>query len=100
MRIYWSSIEYEYKESKNNLLGGFVYVFIKTSDVKNALEIILKEFKAEKLIPHDIEFIKPYNAETEWENANRTKHYNKLYKSALKTSEIIFDDFYATKTKR
>jgi hypothetical protein len=94
-RIYWSSIEYKYEQKETNLLGGFVYVFLKASDVRKALEIILKEFKNERIIPIDIEFIQPYKPKLEWENPEQTEHYHKLYSSAKKSTNLIFDKFYA-----
>ena len=94
-RIYWSSIEYEYDKRESNLNGGFVYVFIKAADVKDALEKILKEFENEKIIPFDIEFIKPYDSKLEWKNQEETKYYFELYSMAKKSAKVIFDKFYA-----
>ncbi len=94
-RIYWSSIEYVYKKPEGNLLGGFVYVFINAFDVRFALEKISKEFIRENLIIKDIEFIKPYHPEQEWNSTERTEHYSKLCKIAKKSSRVEFDTFYA-----
>lgn len=94
-RIYWSGIEYKYEEKETNKLGGFVYVFLKAKDVRNALELILSGLKAKELIPLDVEFVSVYDEETEWENTKQKEHYLNLYKSALKSSKIEFDNFYA-----
>jgi hypothetical protein len=94
-RIYWSSIEYKYDKNDSNLIGGFVYVFIKASNVRTALEKILKDFKNEKIIPVDIEFIQPYNPKLVWENQDQTEYYQELYTSAKKSTKLIFDKFYA-----
>ena len=93
-KIYWSGVEYSYEENKD-LKGGFVYVFIKAIDVRDALNLLLNGLKQENLIPLEIEFISPYSQDMEWENKKQTKHYSKLYNEALNTDIIIFDDFYA-----
>ena len=93
--IYWSSIEYHYNQDAKefgDLEGGIVYVFVKATDVREALEKYLKAFKANKMSPIEVEFISPYDERTEWENPATTKHYIELYKEALYTDEIIFDE--------
>jgi len=97
-KIYWSGIEYLYKsdsEEYGELVGGFVYVFIKASDVREALSKIIFELNNEKLNPIEIEFIKPYEEELEWETLDKTKHYMELYKKAESSEKLVFDDFYA-----
>lgn len=97
-KIYWSGIEYEYNENSveyKKLKGGFVYAFIKSNDVREALEIILSELNKNHLLPSTIEFVSPYEKEMEWETSKETSHYTKLYKTALKSSVVVFDDFYA-----
>jgi len=94
-RIYWSSIEFLYKKQKGNLLGGFVYVFISAFDVRIALKKISNEFILEDLIIKDIEFIKPYHPEQEWDSLERTKHYRQLCEIAEKSSRVEFDTLYA-----
>ena len=49
MTVYWTSVEYEYKY-KNNLRGGFVYIFIKARDAISAYEIIKEDLISKDLI--------------------------------------------------
>ena len=93
--IYWSSIEYHYNQDAKefgDLEGGIVYVFVKATDVREALEKYLKAFKANKMSPIEEEFISPYDERTEWESPEATKHYIELYKQALYADEVVFDE--------
>ncbi len=97
-KVFWSSIEYSYlkgSEGFGNLKGGFVYVFTKAYDVKEALANILEEFKGINLEPNEIEFIKPYETELGWETPEQTNHYLSLYNESDSSNETIFDAFYA-----
>jgi len=97
-KIFWSSIEFRYdKDSPDfkKLVGGFVYVFIKSFDVIEALERIQKAFKEKKLIPIDVEYINPYNPELEWENEEDHEKYLKLSDFAFQSGLVVFDDFYS-----
>jgi hypothetical protein len=98
--IYWSCIEFHYKQrpqtkENTNLKGGFVYAFIKAFDVRDALDMIIISLKKNKLQPIEIEYIKPYEKNIQWESKKQTKHYLELYKEAKRTDEVIFDDLYA-----
>ena len=97
-KIFWSSIEFRYDKGSpdfENLVGGFVYVFIKSFDVIEALEKIQKAFKERKLTPIEIEHISPYNPELEWENEDETKKYTELSEFAFRSGLVEFDDFYS-----
>jgi hypothetical protein len=94
MKVYWSSIEYTYS-SKKNLKGGFVYVFVKAFDVREALAKLLAAFDEKKMTPNEIEYIMPYDVDTEWETSKQTSKFLELNNAALKSDEVIFDDFYA-----
>lgn len=94
MKIYWSSIEYSYSDNKD-LKGGFVYAFIKAFDAREALKKLLPAFDEKGMVPIEIEFIMPYDVETEWETAKETSNFLKLNKAALKSDEVVFDVFYA-----
>ncbi len=100
--IYWSSIEYSYRteaEEFESLEGGFVYVFIKAFDVQEALSIILKEFKKGNLEIIQVEFIKPYEEDIEWETPEQTLHFLHLFNKAKDCDALIYDDFYAYENK-
>lgn len=97
-KIYWTGVEYSYGKKSDNykeLKGGFVYAFINAIDVREALGKLLKELKKQDLNPLEVEFISPYDEEMEWETNEQTNHYLGLYEEALKSEEVVFDDFYA-----
>lgn len=94
MKVYWSSVEYLYS-GKKNLNGGFVYAFVKAFDVREAFAKLLAVFDEKKMIPVEIEYIMPYDIETEWETPEETFKFLELNSAALKSNEVIFDNFYA-----
>jgi len=102
-KIYWTSIEYRYDENSTEskkLKGGFVYAFIKANDVRDALENFLGELRVLNLSPVEIEFVKPYDKALEWETPADTKLYLSLYREAKKSTNAIFDVFYAFERKK
>jgi len=97
MKIYWTSIEFKFlKESPNfeNYKGGLVYAFVKASDAKNALMKFEDSLKENKLRSSDIEFVKPYDEELEWEDDEQTAHFINLYQEAVKNNDVVLDDWY------
>jgi hypothetical protein len=99
-KVFWTGIEYSYMEDAEEygkLKGGFVYAFIKAHDVRDALDKIIDKLKIMRLKPIEIEFLKPYEKELEWETEEQTKHYLNLYKQTIKTNDISFDNFHAYK---
>jgi hypothetical protein len=92
-RIYWSSIEFKYKNDQN-IEFGYTYIFLRAKDVRDCLSKILKALEVENLKPIDIEFIKPYSKETKWEDPERNEHYKKLVQIAEKKKYVI-DHLYA-----
>jgi len=100
--IFWSSIEYHYSDKSSDfkkLDGGFVYVFIKSFDVREALDLILESLDKQNLVPFNIEFISPYDKEIDWESIDQSNHYLELYNVANNSSDVIYDDFYAYEKK-
>lgn len=99
-KVFWTGIEYSYmigSEEYGNLKGGFVYVFIKAFDAKEALNKITHKLNKIKLEPIEVEFLKPYEIEMAWDTSKQTNYYLNLYKEADDKDEIIFDKFYAYK---
>ena len=97
-KVFWTGIEYSYmigSEKYGNLKGGFVYAFIKAYDVREALTKITDQLNKISMEPIEIEFLKPYEKNLEWETIEQTKHYLDLYKQSNKTNDIIFDIFHA-----
>ncbi len=97
-KVYWCGIEYSYKKGSpdfGKLKGGFVYVFVKASDVREALEKILNELNEKHLNPIEVDFVSPYDEDMEWETTDQTSNYTRLFEEASNSTEVIFDDFYA-----
>ncbi len=97
-KVYWSGVEYTYEYGSpdyGRLKGGFVYIFARAFDVREALDKILTDLKNHDIAPVEIEFISPYDKEMEWEEESQKKRYMELYNTALKSEQVIFDDFYA-----
>lgn len=94
MTVYWTSVEYEYK-FKNNLRGGFVYIFIKARDAISAYEIIKEDLTSKDLIPISWDFICPYDFNTKWDTEEETLCYKGLYEKALNSKRCVYDSFYA-----
>ena len=101
-KLYWANIEYHYEKNSTEsekLQGGFVYVFLKTYDVQTALKRILSELKRLKLKPIEIEFISPYDLETEWDTVGQKEKILSICDDVKETSDIIFDTFNAYETE-
>jgi hypothetical protein len=102
-KIYWTSIEYRYDEKSTEskkLKGGFVYAFIKANDVRDALENFIRELTILNLSPVEIEFVKPYDKALQWESPTDTKRFLSLFREAKKSTNAIFDEFYAFKKNK
>ncbi len=96
--VYWSGIEYEYGEKHADypkLKGGFVYVFLRTNDVRTFLQAIEDEFKMKNLNILKVEFVNVYDPTMEWSTERESKWYNKMSNDASSSLKVIFDDFYA-----
>ena len=97
-QIYWSGIEYEYTKQHPehaDLKGGFVYVFLKTTDEKTFLDVVNRTFIIEKLKIINVEFVNIYDKKIKWNNLKDAKKYDKLFAQAELHDNIVFDDFYA-----
>ncbi|AUP80090.1 hypothetical protein [Flavivirga eckloniae] len=95
-KVYWSNIEYKHKDK--GLAGGFVYAFLKATDVREALIKLLIELNNQSLNTVEVEFISPYNEKMEWDTLEQTEHFLSLYQESKKSDNVIFDDFYAYET--
>ena len=97
-KVFWVAIEYDYlkeHESFSKLQGGFVYAFINGKDVRDVLNRLLLELDELQLKPVEVEFISPYEEDTEWESDEITNHFLELYQLSQKSKEVIFDTFEA-----
>lgn len=50
MKVYWSSVEYEYLYDDKEMKGGFVYAFVKSKDAISAYEQMKKNLRKNILI--------------------------------------------------
>ncbi len=96
-QVYWSSIEFkmtpkhhQYGETK----GGFVFVFLKTLDVRSFIAAIEKDFKENHFEIVKLEYVNPYDTEHQWEEEEDAQHFTKLYREAETTGELVFDELY------
>ena len=97
MKIYWTSIEYKYLKGSINFEkfeGGFVYAFVRASDVRDALKKFTSELKSLNLDITNIEFISPYE-NIPWDTGEEQSKYDSLAKETLRTENVICDEFYA-----
>ena len=97
-RIYWAGIEYSYNKNSSQfgkLKGGFVYGFVKAVDAREALNRFKDELRHQNIKVKLVEFIFPYDIETQWETEEQTNKYIQLYKEAESFKKVLFDDFYA-----
>jgi hypothetical protein len=97
-KVFWIGLEYDYlkgHESYPKLEGGFVYAFINGKDVRDVLNRLLVELDELQLKPIEVEFISPYEEDTEWESDEITNHYLELYQLSQESKEVIFDTFEA-----
>ena len=97
MRIYWTNVEFKFKENhpdSDKYKGGEVFAFVKSKDTQSALERFKKELNNLHYEPFDFEFIKPYDLTIEWEEKSETERYRKLNKITTDSDDVIFDDFY------
>ena len=92
MKVYWSSVEYNYLDDIK-MKGGFVYVFVKSRDAISAYEKIQKELVKEHLSPISWDYISPYDINTEWDSEEEMLHYKKLYEMAKKVINVFLIHF-------
>ena len=98
LKIYWTSIEYNYNKTSDKyekLSGGFVYGFVKAIDEIEALNKFTDELRNQDKDVKEIEFISPYDIETEWETKEQTNIFIQLYNKAKSSCDVLFDTFYA-----
>jgi hypothetical protein len=97
MKAYWASIEYKYLKGSINYEkyeGGFVYVFVSATDVRDALKKFSSELESLNLGVANIEFVSPYDG-VPWDTEEEQHKYDGLAKQTLSTDSVICDEFYA-----
>lgn len=100
-KVFWSGVEYLYMQDSKDfdkLKGGFTYVFVNAFDAREVMDKLLLALNEKKFRPVEVEFISPYDNETEWESIDITNHYRNLGTESINTNEVVFDDLYAYET--
>ena len=100
--IYWSSVEYSYASKcsqSEKLKGGFVYAFVKALNSEDALSKVTEELKLQDIEVKEVEFVAPYQINTEWETEKQRNNFMQLYNAAQSSNEVSFDIFYAYETE-
>jgi hypothetical protein len=98
LKIYWTGIEYGYSKKSpqfGKLAGGFVYGFVTALDAREALNKFTDELKHQDIDIKEVEFISPYDIETEWETEEQAIIFIRLCREAESSNQVLFDDFYA-----
>ncbi|MBU4128176.1 MAG: hypothetical protein KKH84_04555 [Proteobacteria bacterium] len=100
MKLYWTSVEFEILNPSEyeNCIGGFVYLFFKAYDVRDAIPKIENAISEENFKIIQIEFISEYD-EIPWDTEEEQKLYDSLASKAQDSDEIIWDDLYTYEEK-
>ncbi len=95
---YWASVEFLYENPDEPKIGGFVYLFLRAKDVRDAIMRFEPKYSELQLKIFNVEFVAPYldiPGETEEEELK----YAQMSIDAKKTSSVVFDVFYAYKDR-
>ena len=97
-KIYWAGIEFSYTIQApefEELKGGFLYVFIKSSNANEACRHIESALLSKGMKIETLEFISLYEKNMEWETPEQSNHFLELYQEAQNSNDVILDDIYA-----
>ncbi len=100
MKVYWTSVEFDIVDPSayENCVGGFVYLFLKAGDVREALPKIETAIEEEGLRIDNIEFVAQYD-EIPWDSEEEQIQYDSLAKEAQECEEVIWDEIFAYESK-
>ncbi len=93
--VFWANIEFAYQEGSKHygeFEGGFVYAFVRATDVRDALDQFQLEFASRKLGIRFIEFASLYY-DVPWQTEEDQEHYDAIAQLAFASEEVIFDSF-------
>jgi hypothetical protein len=96
-KIFWSSVAYKYREDHESypeLKGGFVAFLLRAKDARQVLTVMENEFSSMGMDLVEVEFIRPYELDIEWEDEEVGSLYLTIYKRARKTDTIQFHIFH------
>ncbi len=100
MSLYWTSVEFDIVDPSayENCVGGFVYLFLKARDVREAIPEIEKAIEAEGLKIDTIEFVAQYD-EIPWDSKEEQIQYDSLARQAKESEEVVWDEIVAYESK-
>jgi len=90
MNVYWTSVEFDILDppAYEDCVGGFVYLFLKAHDVREAIPRIEAAIKKEGLRISQIEFVSPYD-EIPWDSEEEQIQYDSLAEEAKACEEVV-----------
>ncbi len=100
MNLYWTSVEFDIVDPSayENCVGGFVYLFLKASDVRGAIPKIEAAIEEEGLRINTIEFVAQYD-EIPWDSEEEQIQYDSLARQAKESEEVVWDEIVAYESK-
>jgi hypothetical protein len=100
MNIYWTSVEFDIKNPSDyeDCIGGFVYLFLRADDVRDALVKIQDAVEAEGLVLTHVEFISLYD-QIPWDSEEDQMQYDELAKEAGVRDEVVWDEILAYESR-
>jgi len=100
MNVYWTSVEFDILDPSEYeaCVGGFVYLFLKARDVREAIPRIEAAIEEEGLRISQIEFVSPYD-EIPWDSEEEQIQYDSLAKEAEESEDIVWDEIFAYESK-
>ena len=100
MNVYWTSVEFDIVDPSayEDCVGGFVYLFLKAADVREAIPKIETAIEEEGLRINQIEFVAPYD-ETPWNSEEEQLQYDALAREALLCDAVVWDEISAYESK-
>ena len=100
MNLYWTSVEFDIMDPSEyeDCVGGFVYLFLKARDVREAIPKIEKAIEQEGLRMDSIEFVAEYD-EISWDSEEEQVLYDSLAKEAREGDQVVWDEILAYESK-
>jgi hypothetical protein len=100
MTVYWTSVEFDILDplAYEDCVGGFVYLFLKARDVRDAIPKIEAAIAEEDLRINRIEFVALYDG-TLWDSEEEQIQYDALAREAAGCDEVVWDEISAYESK-
>lgn len=100
MKLYWTSAEIEIlnPSAYEDCVGGFVYLFVKAFDVRQALLRFETALEDEGFKIDHVEFVSEYE-QIPWDSKEEQTHYDGLAKEARAGENVVWDEIFAYESK-